>query len=259
MLSSQDATINMVGIQEEIKNCNFTEKNVCFVGNLSEDPLKTTLGKIGHCAYGTSGQESKKKLIDLIIEGKPDDQFIQRILTHEAQSAIAELDSKAIVLVAFGYERYCKAIRKAVSIPVLSPSPILARLLKAQDGSSIGLIGASFDLDQKFWDDFSQEHGIKVILPEKDAVIKLGKALKRSIELKGQTFKTELEQICSEQVKTILAGPEPPGHILFCNIELDYALKRIGHEKSEHAKFLSMLDVLRRLVVDFKPPDTKSM
>ena len=247
-MSSSGATEN---IQKAVQSHNFAEKSVCFIGNLSKEAiLKASLNMYGCCAYGVTLKQSGRGLIDLITEEKLDKESILRILIQEAKDAVIEQKSRAVALALFGYEKHYDVIKDIVSVDILRPSSALPSLFNTQE-RSIGLIGTSFDLNRGFWDKFSREHDIRIVLPEESEIAEFDVALRNCIQLKGRSV-SDLEQLCSKQVKNMLGRPNPPDQVLLCNLESHQALKRI---RCEHhgTKIHNISNVLWRLVMNFSP------
>ncbi len=240
---------------EAVQNaCNFAEKNICFIGNLSKESVDGTLSKFGCCAYGTMRAQSKKGLIDLITSEESDQELLRHILTQEARSAVAEQESRAIALSLLGYEKYFDHLQQQVDVPVLKPSSALASMCRSGiSGCKLGLVGTSFDLNLEAMESFTKQYDIKVVFPEKGTISQLDQALRHSIELKGKSFKTELETQCLNQTDSLLRLPDPPTHIMFCNVEFSNALKRARCQYRNQVELISMLDVLCQLAINFVP------
>lgn len=240
---------------EAVQNaCNFAEKNICFIGNLSKESVDGTLSKFGHCSYGTTGVESQKGAIDLITDGKRDQELLRRILVQEAQSAVAEQESRAVALSLLGYEKYFDYLQKQINVPLLKPSSALASICRSGvPVCKLGLVGTSFDLNPEAADGFTKQYNIKVIFPEKGTISQLDQAFQHSIKLKGKSFQTELETQCLNQADSLLRLPDPPTHIMFCNMEFGNTLKRARCQYRNRVEVIGMLDVLRQLAIDFVP------
>ena len=246
--------LDLESVQEA---CNFRNKDVCFIGNLSDKAVVATLAKIGCCAYGTESQESKKGLRDLITDSKEHEDLIRRILIHEAQLAVAEKESKAIVLTMLGYEKFYDDIARAVKVPVLKLSDGIVKKFTDETccpNRRLGLIGSGFDLNPGLREQLTQRcKNLNLIMPDSEGLNKMTRAIVRYVTLNGKNFEYEMAQLCQEQIKAMVEADKPPDCILLCNIELNKTLIHLRSSYADKIKIISMFDMFREMIIAFQP------
>ena len=84
-----------------------------------------------------------------------------------AGRAVESAGAEALVLCTNTMHKIASQIEEAVSIPLLHIADATARVLKKDDITCVGLLGTKFTMEQAFYRDRLQQHGIRVVVPNK--------------------------------------------------------------------------------------------
>ncbi|RUO25513.1 aspartate/glutamate racemase [Aliidiomarina minuta] len=87
-------------------------------------------------------------------------------ILNAAGQALEQAGAEFLVLCTNTMHKVADELQQAVSIPLLHIADATAQTLKKDDVTCVGLLGTRFTMEQRFYIDRLQAHGIQVVVPD---------------------------------------------------------------------------------------------
>ncbi|TDQ37288.1 aspartate/glutamate racemase family protein [Thiopseudomonas denitrificans] len=129
-----------------------------------------------------------------------------------AAGALETAGAELLLICANTMHRVAPAVKAATSIPLLHVADVTASVIKQAGHSRVGLIGTRFTMEQPFYREHLQQHGLEVLVPDAADQNSIHRIIFEELCLgvvrdeSRQIYRTIMKQLVEQGAQAIILG-----------------------------------------------------